>query len=87
MTNKKYIIELEEVLAKATDRQVVDNFVRLILTSNEQSDIALRWQILKMLSTGMTQREVASKLGISIAKVTRGARALREHAKKLKFFL
>jgi TrpR family trp operon transcriptional repressor len=48
-----------------------------LLTSAEREDLLLRLRIVQELLAGKTQREVAKKLGVSIAKVTRGAEALR----------
>lgn len=58
-----------------------------ILTPAEYDSIAERWQIIKLLHQGMTHREVAKKLGISISKVTRGSRCLQYGSGGFKIFL
>lgn len=62
-----------------------------ILTPQELSSLAERWQLIQLLEEGMPQRDIAEKLGISISKVTRGSNALqygkggfRHFLKKLK---
>lgn len=48
-----------------------------LLTDKERYDLALRWKILKQLNEGKTQRDISSNLGVSLCKVTRGARVLK----------
>jgi TrpR family transcriptional regulator, trp operon repressor len=48
-----------------------------ILTPQELASVAERWQEIQLLAKGMTQRDVAKKLGVSISKVTRGSRMLQ----------
>lgn len=56
----------------------MDGFIEDILTPTEFEEIVTRWQIVKQLSKGVPQREIATKLGVSIAKITRGSRELRD---------
>jgi TrpR family trp operon transcriptional repressor len=56
----------------------MDEFMEDILTPTELEKIVTRWQIIKQLSRGVPQREIAKKLGVSIAKITRGSRELRD---------
>ena len=71
--NKK---ELLKILSGIKDVKLMEDFLVDLLTPAEVKDIVLRWQIVKLLSQGITQREVAKKLGVSISKVERGAREL-----------
>jgi Trp operon repressor len=48
-----------------------------ILTPQELESLSERWQEIQLLAKGMTQRDVAKKLNISISKVTRGSHALQ----------
>ena len=48
-----------------------------IFTKAEVDDFTLRWRLMELLHQGRSQREVASELGISLCKVTRGAKILR----------
>ena len=52
--------------------------LRDMLTPAELRSLAKRWEELQLLARGMKQREVAKKLKISISKVTRGSRVLRD---------
>ena len=62
-----------------------------ILTPQEIASLAERWQLIRELDKGTSQRDIAEKLGISISKITRGSRMLqygeggfRHFLKKLK---
>lgn len=46
-------------------------FFRDLMTPEEIASIADRWQMAKLLEKGMPQREIAKKLNVSIATVTR----------------
>lgn len=56
----------------------MDGFMEDLLTPTEFEEIVTRWQIIKQLSKGLPQREIANRLGVSIAKITRGSRELRD---------
>ena len=49
-----------------------------MLTPAELRSLAKRWEELSLLARGVKQRDVAKKLKISISKVTRGSRVLRD---------
>lgn len=49
-----------------------------LLTPNEISEMQRRLQIFALLEEGVSQREIAKQLGVGIATVTRGSRALKE---------
>lgn len=48
-----------------------------LLTPREREKIALRWKLVCMLEQGITQRAIASELGISLCKITRGSHELK----------
>ena len=52
-------------------------FLSEIFTGSELRDLGLRWQLMKMLHKGMAQRKIAAELGVSLCKITRGARILK----------
>ena len=60
------------------DESEIRMFLEEILTSSEVSTLAKRWRIMKMLSQGVSQREIAKKLNVSLCKVTRGAKILKD---------
>lgn len=55
----------------------VERFLLGILTPQEIEQLNQRLEIVKLLKKGMPQREIAQKLGVGIATVTRGAREIR----------
>ncbi|MEK7161584.1 MAG: Trp family transcriptional regulator [Patescibacteria group bacterium] len=73
----KFGQELESILEKAAKNpQLLHNFLKDILSPNEYKELGIRWQIVKQLDKGVSQREIAKKLQVSIATVTRGSRVL-----------
>ncbi len=70
------IEELSTLLSGMTKKDI-NTFLHEILTDSEVDDLSKRWRILKLLSCDFTQREVAKELGVSLCKVTRGAKILK----------
>jgi TrpR family trp operon transcriptional repressor len=54
-----------------------------LLTPYEQQELINRLQIFELLSQGVSQRQVAQQLGVGIATVTRGSRALQAGSYKI----
>lgn len=75
--DSRHRYELVDVLAKIKGHSVMDEFLQDILTPSELDNVTTRWQIVKQLSLGVPQRKIAKKLKVSIAKITRGSRELR----------
>ena len=63
--------------ASVTDRAEMETFLAELLTPNELHDLVLRWELLELLEQGVSQRQVAAALGISLCKITRGAKVLK----------
>lgn len=75
--HKKYSIELSKVIhAESRDVIALNKFLLDILTPNEYKELAMRWQIIKKLNQGASQRSIAADLGVGIATVSRGSRQL-----------
>jgi TrpR family transcriptional regulator, trp operon repressor len=74
----KYFKNLAKYLAKQKKPQDMEKFLRAILTPQELEAIPKRLEIVKMLKQGVSQREIADKLGLGIATVTRGSRELKK---------
>ncbi len=73
----KPFTELVTVLAGITDREEMTSFLREMLTEKEMNDVALRWQLLKELYRGETQRTIAARHKLSLCKITRGSKILK----------
>lgn len=77
--NKKYEEELIAVFEKAASgKTLLHDFLLDILTPAEYKEIMIRWQIVKRLAKGESQRTIARELKIGIATVTRGSRELAD---------
>jgi TrpR family trp operon transcriptional repressor len=70
--------EIAGVLAASGDEELIEGFLKSILTKNESEEISSRWELVKLLDDGLSQRKIAEKLGISLCKITRGSRELRK---------
>ncbi len=55
----------------------LNRFFEDLLTPAELADVALRWKLLKALHQGTTQRKIAETYGISLCKITRGSKVLK----------
>ncbi|MGI9280914.1 MAG: trp operon repressor [Endozoicomonas sp.] len=67
-----------DLVQSQSDRQALDRVMELLLTPEEQEAVASRLAIMKALLDGeASQREIASRLGVSIAKVTRCSNYLK----------
>lgn len=75
--NTLYLKELVDHLLAMPDRSAMETALHELLTLSELSEICNRLQILRRLEQGVPQREIARQLGVGIATVTRGSRALK----------
>ncbi len=55
----------------------LDSLFEDLFTPGELADLSLRWKLLKDLDQGLTQRKIAEKYGISLCKITRGSKILK----------
>jgi TrpR family trp operon transcriptional repressor len=69
--------ELARAFAQTGDSGLIETFFRSILTPAETADIAARWALVKALNNKTPQREIAKTLGLSLCKITRGSRQLK----------
>jgi TrpR family trp operon transcriptional repressor len=72
------IDEIALVFSKETDSSKIEAFIKSILTDKELLDISKRWELVKLLDKGITQRAIASKLKLSLCKITRGSKELKK---------
>ena len=73
----KYISHLVNHLLTQKTAEQMEEALRELLTSSELLDVANRLQIFEMLEQGVPQRQIAEKLGVGIATVTRGSNAIK----------
>lgn len=73
----EYLRDLMLALAGPERNQAAYELLFALLTPREREEIALRWQLVQLLAEGLSQRAIASRLGISLCKITRGARELK----------
>lgn len=72
------ITNIARVLADMRDPKAVERLLRELLTKTEEERLSLRWDIVRLLSEGKSQRKIAQELGVSLCKITRGARQLKK---------
>ncbi|MDR1174421.1 MAG: trp operon repressor [Treponema sp.] len=72
------IDELSRTLSRLNDSELIESFLRCLLTPAEIADIAARWALVKSLKQKIPQRKIAKDLGISLCKITRGSRELKK---------
>lgn len=73
---------------EARSQQELDDLMSFLLTLDEKSQIAARVLLIKELLAGKkAQRQIASDLALSIAKITRGSNALKTIPEELRNFL
>ncbi len=79
-TKTAYLDELVAHLLSAKNPEMMASTLKDLLTSSEIEEISKRLQIFKLLKAGMPQRQIAETLGVGIATVTRGSRALKSES-------
>ena len=67
------------ILTKLKTEKEIETFFSEIFTKNELDTLSKRWRIMELLALGDTQRDIAQKLNVSLCKVTRGAKILKNN--------
>jgi len=75
------------VLCSICDPDQMHHFLAEVLTPSEHRDLALRWELMCRLEQGFPQRQIAKDLGISLCKITRGAKILKQDHSISKHYL
>ena len=70
--------DLIKIFARTTDEKLMLKLFEELFTPSEQKDLALRWDLMKDLYRGIPQREIAANHGISLCKITRGSKILKQ---------
>ena len=80
MNSNIILKDINEIANVLTTLEAQDGFKFLqeILSPSEIETLSKRWRILKMLDKGISQRAIAKQLNVSLCKVTRGAKILKD---------
>lgn len=70
--------ELIDIFTETNDHETMNRLFNEMFTKKEIKDLTLRWQLLKDLHKGDTQRSIASRHKISLCKITRGSKLLKD---------
>jgi TrpR family trp operon transcriptional repressor len=76
--------ELIDIFTRTSDPREMEDLFQEIFTPSEISTLTLRWQLLKDLYEGKTQRKIAAEHKISLCKITRGSKILKTRGSYLK---
>ncbi len=71
-------MDLIKTFCEIQDPKTMESFFNEIFTSAEKHDLHMRWKLMTLLREGMTQRSIAHELHISLCKITRGAKILKD---------
>jgi TrpR family trp operon transcriptional repressor len=74
----KSMHEIARACAATNDPRYILRFLNSLLTPNEIREISSRWELVKRLDQGHSQRQIAHQLGLSLCKITRGSRELKK---------
>lgn len=69
--------ELVEAFLKNKNSSEMLDFLKGILTPRELEELTTRLQIVKLIKKGLPHQEIARRLEVGVATVTRGSRELR----------
>jgi len=70
--------EMAKLLASITSVEEMENLLLGLLTPKEREELPKRIQIVKMLKKGIPQHQIAARLKVGVATVTRGAKEIQQ---------
>ena len=76
--NQKKVTKLATVITSLDTIPELVDFLLGIFTPQEIDELDKRLEIVKLLRLGENQRDIAKKLGVGIATVTRGSKELQK---------
>ncbi|MBP5511110.1 MAG: transcriptional regulator [Kiritimatiellae bacterium] len=79
METDEALDEIAGVMASLQGPAELRRFLEELFTPSELCDLALRWRLVERLAAGESQRKIAGELGISLCKITRGSRILKQN--------
>ena len=71
------IAEMSKAL-EGSDAALIEQIFYQHFTAAEADEMAKRWAFVKELAHGTPQRKIASQLGLSLCKITRGSKELKK---------
>ncbi len=74
---KDNLNKLIDAFLEMKTKEQMTNLLRGILTLKELDELTRRLQIVELLKKGVTQHQIADKLKVGVATVTRGSRELK----------
>jgi TrpR family trp operon transcriptional repressor len=81
------IKEISRIFAELDNAKTIEDFLLSMLTPNEVKNISSRWEIVKRIEKGQSQRKIATDLHLSLCKITRGSRELKKDKSVIKTIL
>jgi TrpR family transcriptional regulator, trp operon repressor len=75
MSEDKYLLE---IIAEIDDPDELGKFFKELFTKSEIEKFKKRWQLIRLIDQGIPQREIAKKMRISLCKITRGSKILKD---------
>lgn len=78
MKLNKNLEDFIKVLLEVRRKEEMRDFLYGILTPKELMEIPNRLQIVKMLKKGISHHDIAGKLHVGVATVTRGSREIQK---------
>lgn len=66
------------VILKIKNKKELENFLLGILTPKEMIEIPNRLKIVKLLKKGIAHQDIANRLNVGVATVTRGSREIKK---------
>lgn len=72
------IDSLVDILLEADSKVKMENLLKGLLAPSEIEEFAKRIKIVRLLKKGVGQHEIAKKLNIGVATVTRGSKEIKQ---------
>jgi TrpR family transcriptional regulator, trp operon repressor len=72
------LYELSKALTMCEDEVLMEGFLHSLFTPAEVMEMGKRWALVRLLKQGLSQRNIAKKLGLSLCKITRGSKELKK---------
>jgi len=75
--------EIVNLLCKEKKPEAMKEILSELFTQSELETLTLRWALMRELSDGATQRDIATRYNISLCKITRGAKLLKDDTSQM----